>query len=421
MTCPDYEILINKELDGSLSSRERTALETHLAVCPDCARQAEEYRLLDRLLRENITQVEVPIDLVQSVMAALPTKTASNPSSEPQPLRPKRRPHPIWRWVSVGVAAAAIVLGFSVGGWFDGTRQTQETTPPILAENDFPSGTDPILPDRPENIDASDPPSTTQEDPPDVTQPPEDQTPDTDTPDTDTPDADTETPEVQIPEQPTSNTNVDPVEEPPSDITYNSEFSLPQVTYGNTTHGAYTLLTLASVAGYDAVLPRVNANTVTFYVETEEAYLEYQVEINGAAPVFLGETESLPVASSTAGFTVRENLDYSCVEATSISGMVARNCGDPHRGLWLRNNDEEVLVSELGGGSIVSWASDGNKVLFTDDSGILHLYYVAENISLTLSSSTVHSLCWSEDGKAVVFSAYDDQTGYYSIFKVVVP
>lgn len=109
------------------------------------------------------------------------------------------------------------------------------------------------------------------------------------------------------------------------------------------------------------------------------------------------------------------------MEATSINGTVARNCGDPHLGLWLGKDEEETLVSEVGGGSIVSWSSDGNKVLFTDDSDILHLYYVAENISLTLSSSTVHSLCWSEDGKAVVFSAYDAQTGYYSIFKVVVP
>lgn len=286
MTCPDYEILINREIDKGLSQRERAALEAHLAVCPSCARLAKEYALLDRLLIEHIGQVEVPADLVQSVMAALPSAMPARSSSS-IPLRHPRRRRLLWRWVSVGTAAAAVILGFSVGGWFDNAQQEQDIHTPIVAENDL-TFSDPTLvsPTKPENTDTPNQqdllPPEDEDDQEETILPSENVPPDTDAPPVDTANEQTADP-------PTSNMDVMPSVDPSQtqDITYNNEFSLPQVTYGNTTHGAYTLLTLAAVAGYDATLPRVSGNTVTFYVETEDAYLEYQVDINGAAPVFL--------------------------------------------------------------------------------------------------------------------------------------
>ena len=109
------------------------------------------------------------------------------------------------------------------------------------------------------------------------------------------------------------------------------------------------------------------------------------------------------------------------MEAKAGNGLVARSYSGEKQGLWLVREEEESQVSEKGGGSLVSWSGDGNKVLFTDGSGLLHLYYVAENIELTLTESAVQSFCWGPDGKAVVFAAQDSSTGHSCVFKVIVP
>lgn len=412
MNCQDYELLINKKLDRCLSPREASLLDAHLAACPECVQMAEEYLLLDQLLAQNIAQVSPPADLCSSVMAALP--------EQPVPIRaasstPKRR-RPVWRWVSTGVAAAAVVLGFMAASWFEQSVPGSEVdAPPIVAEQDMPDLQQTEL-SRPVQVvkDSQQPLDT---DPPAVADPPEREQPEQ-TQQPETP-ANTEVPVEADPVDP-------PVADPPKveapvDVTYKNEFSLPPVAYGNTAQGDYSLLTLASVEGYDATLPLVNGSTVTFYVETEDACLEYQVDINGAAPDFLGETESLPSARSTANCESLDDLDDPCVEAVSANGLAARNYGGEKQGLWLINGEEETQISEIGGGSLVSWSSDGNKVLFTDGDEHLHIYYVAENILLDLNATPVHSFCWGSDGRTIVFSALDAETGYYSIFTVIVP
>lgn len=414
MTCQDYEILINKELDHGLSSQERVRLNAHLLSCPECRRLAEEYRRLDQLLAERISQVDVPADFCGSVMSAL----AQQPSPEQIISLERKRRRQTRRWAIGGVAAAAILL-FGIGASAL-LRQNVNEQPldamPIVAElsdeeqapflrshtprKEQQSGAK-NLPDR--ETELSDPSGKEDQQPPERTALPEKQPGKQQTP----------SQQTLTPQQPGQQTVIDQ--------SHNNEFSLPPVAYGSTTHGTYSLLTLAAVEGYDAKLPRVNGNTVTFYVETEDAYLEYQADINGAAPVFLGETESLPSAKTTAACSNNSSFDYRCVEANYANGLTVRNCGGEHQGLWLVGEDGENQLTETGGGSLVSWAADGNKILFTDASDHLQLYYLAEGILLNLSDTAVHSFCWSSDGRAVVFSAYDKQTGYYSIFKVVIP
>lgn len=405
MNCQDYEILIQKALDQSLSPREEAALARHLELCPDCAALMAEYSQLHQLLTANISQVEVPADLCSSVMAALPEQP-------PVPIRSRKKAallRPQWRrWVGVGVAAAAVVLGFSVTSWFEQAQEPSlpEQTP-ILAE--MPEQGDPLS--QPEQLPL--PQQPVEEDLPPVTQP-------TDAPETTNP---VEPKENQTPVQQAEQPQDQPQQQtaPPVDTAHSSEIALPQVAYGNVGHGEYSLLTLAAVEGYDAILPQINGNTLTFYVETEDARLEYQVELSGAAPVFQGEVESLPSARATAGCSRNDGLEAPCVEATSAAGVTARNYGGEKQGLWLLNGEEETQLSPDGGGSLVSWSADGNKILFTDAEEHLHLYYVMENIFLELSDSPVHSFCWSQDGKTIAFSAFDSQTQHYNICKVVIP
>jgi len=413
MNCQDYERLINKKLDRSLSPREASLLEAHLAACPACARMAEEYLLLDQLLAQNIAQVNPPADLCSSVMAALPEGQLLELESFRS--KAKHRRSPAWRWAGGAVAAAAVALGFLVGSWFEQSQPgTELSTPPIQAEQEQPEQAPELQkPFRPARENQQTPdqeealPVVAEQPDADASQPPQQQDP-----------VNTEAP---VEADPTEAPVTDPpaVEEAPVDVNHNNEFSLPPVAYGNSSQGDYNLLTLAAVEGYDAKLPLVKGSTVSFYVETEDAYLEYQVEISGAEPQFLGETESLPSAKATAGCESME--EGSGVEASSANGQIAQNRGGEEPGLWLLNADEESKLTEIGGGALLSWSADGNKILFTDTEEHLHIYYVAENILLNLNAAPVHSFCWGSDGRSIVFSALDAETGYYSIFTVIVP
>ena len=104
----------------------------------------------------------------------------------------------------------------------------------------------------------------------------------------------------------------------------------------------------------------------------------------------------------------------------------AINCGGEDAGLWMLDltnaNATPVLVdSNNGGGKIVSWAPDSNKVLYTSANGSLHVYYPNENVILDIYSGQTSYVCWASDSKNIVFSAMDDTTGHLSIFGVIVP
>jgi anti-sigma factor RsiW len=58
------------EADGELSPDQHARLEPHLATCPDCRRQLEEYQALDRLIARS--SLPVREDFKAGVMAALP-------------------------------------------------------------------------------------------------------------------------------------------------------------------------------------------------------------------------------------------------------------------------------------------------------------------------------------------------------------
>lgn len=424
MNCEQVNILINKELDGRLNAAEREALLQHMEQCPDCAAEYAAYQRLDALLIQQIGAVEPPAELLRAVMSALPEHPVI-------PMKPRRH---IARWLAVGAVAAALLAATAFSGLFAPEEEAPLAPVAPIAEQEQPEQSIPPV------------------QPPVVAQDPT--VPDPVQPDPIEPPAEVDPPESD-PEQP-------PQQVAPPPQTYNNGVPLPPVASGSITSGEYELYTLASYEEYHALLPRISENIVTYYVDADGVYLEYQVLLDGSAePVFVGETESLPLPSGIAGFIDESAaFGFNSLSALSPDGKtVAVNQGGPEPGLYLLTVEEaaaraekakaEAVVEEIeeieetgeidesidneeplpagpvpldihGGGNLLAWAPDGNKVLFSDADGALHLHYLAENITLTLYDSATAAACWAPDSQTVVFSALDF-TGFNSIFRVSVP
>ena len=381
MICHDMETLLNMQIDGMLSQSEQEQLLAHLKVCPQCAQLAREYAGLEQFLAQEITNVSVPDNFTEQVMARI--------AAEPTVLVPRKHKRTLrkgWHWMGGVAVAAALVFGAMVGGFFDQNQLISDGDSPQIAAKDPTQTVVADLFQKIENKYHSD--LLAQKENNQVQDPVEENTPE---------------------EEETENTTT--VEEQPT--TYGNGISLPKVAYGSTSQDAYALTTLAAIDEGDVVRPRINGNTVTFYVKDGNTYLEYQMDISASEePVFIGESEGLP---SAAGVGKATDKGY---QATAADGTIASNQAD---GLWLSSNGEEAqLATANGGGSLVSWATDNNKVLFSTASGALCLYYRAENICLTLHDSAVTSASWGSDCKTIVFSA-TGSNGYSCIFKVTVP
>lgn len=65
----DYKNMIFRYLSDSLDEAEREAFECHIASCPECAKELEEAREMNRLL--DSMSAEPPAELAASVMARI--------------------------------------------------------------------------------------------------------------------------------------------------------------------------------------------------------------------------------------------------------------------------------------------------------------------------------------------------------------
>lgn len=67
MNCADVEILLCDYVDGALTPRERTAVENHLAECPNCAALARDGAEAVAVI-ESAEVVEPPQELISHIL-----------------------------------------------------------------------------------------------------------------------------------------------------------------------------------------------------------------------------------------------------------------------------------------------------------------------------------------------------------------
>lgn len=81
MRCEEFQELMQREVDGLLSSADAARLEAHLASCAFCRRELELLRGVDAALREE-SLVEAPSGLVPATMALIAEREARRRMTE---------------------------------------------------------------------------------------------------------------------------------------------------------------------------------------------------------------------------------------------------------------------------------------------------------------------------------------------------
>lgn len=116
--CADTESLVQTYLDGELADSDASALQGHLAECPECNQIATEEARFHASLRERLTPPNAPGHLRGSILEAL--------DREDWQARKQRSSR--WNWtlpVASSLAAVAALLFFVV------SSNQSETTPPV--------------------------------------------------------------------------------------------------------------------------------------------------------------------------------------------------------------------------------------------------------------------------------------------------
>lgn len=145
MDCDKYLELMSAALDGELTAEERRALDSHLAVCPECAALYQALCGQSAALRN--LDCEVPSNLKQRIMSNLPAQEQPVKNIKPVRWTPKTGRVIHWkRWAPVAAAAclALVVALVPKGGMMANKAQAPGMAAPMPSS--APAGQEPRAP-----------------------------------------------------------------------------------------------------------------------------------------------------------------------------------------------------------------------------------------------------------------------------------
>jgi hypothetical protein len=215
---------------------------------------------------------------------------------------------------------------------------------------------------------------------------------------------------------------------------------LPQPAYQllPPTDGVFTLAVLAIYEDCDAILPSINeAGAVEFYTKYKNKNHKWaQALVAGENPEHQEEVKALPTVTEIMGI-VEESAaaGFSRVSAASPDGLYsAVNQGGEQPGIWrhkiialMEESAEQaeqepgLQIAATGGGKVLCWSPDSNKLIYTDSTGKLFVYYLFEKKTQPLFSGAVSCASWAKDSKTVVFSGKIDKKANSAIYTIIVP
>ena len=459
MDCRSFEWQVQSYIDARLPVAEQQAFSQHIASCSSCADLLFDIQTLDGILVKELTLVDPPAGFITGVMAALPANNLVQ-------LKPKKRQ---FQWVKSGMLAAAVLL-LALG-----VSQIWPAAPTVVAPGPDPSSivagttdnegiiTQPLPTDCPYYSDIT---ASTDEgsgsannlEYPYNIEYPIDQ-------------ADT-----TIIEEPTDQTDTTTIEEPAdqTDATTEPEHNVPPVTndppptvvvaevpgtqigtvefpapaYAAPQQiGLITKTLLAAHPGKDAILPTINADgQVIYYTSSDGMYYRWRQSLSATGSAeYVAMVARADLPSSAAIMRSEDAsavLGYRAFTALSPDGRwQASNLGGDIRGTFLINrlvtvdgnvlplfperdlfdeNDEPLRIGD-GGGAVLSWSADSNKLLFTDANGNLFAYYIAERQVLTVFTGQVTSAHWLSDNRTVLLSGVPTGGTHSNIYTVLMP
>jgi anti-sigma-K factor RskA len=96
---------------GALSDPERQALETHLATCPECAKEVRELAGVASGLAVAVPQVDPPAALRDRVLRAAVRSSSTVQATRGEVEMPAARPSALPSWLAAAAALAAVAFG----------------------------------------------------------------------------------------------------------------------------------------------------------------------------------------------------------------------------------------------------------------------------------------------------------------------
>ncbi len=423
MDCMQAKKNIFLYLDGLLSKEDAVELFAHLEQCCICQDYMKEAQAVDALLHENLPMIDPPAGFSTRVMTALPPESAK--------IIPFTRRFSWPAKFGTIAAALAIVVGVALANPFGGNVVQPGGNDPNHSSINV--GQNQPVPDQP----AVSPPDDTTNPGSQGTQtgitstPADTQKPASqpkDTPITTTGDA------TEAPASDDKNGTNDTAGQEPATPTESGEISLPKAAYGAVGIGRFEMRLIASHEGVNILSPLANEKTklVNYFVQVDGKTQLWQVNFeDNVEPTFVAAFDSMEDAKAT--ITQNENLkkadaaiNQEGISAFSPDGsiMAAFVNGEDEPGLWLAgisNTQEPWRIFDKQCGSILSWAPNSGKLIFTDNQGCLYVAYPAENMVLPIATGTVSQLIWVDRGNTIIFLMCPEGSQYYGLYVAQLP
>jgi len=414
MDCMQAQKNIYLYIDGLLAREDAADLIAHLEICPDCRDFMMKAKAFDAFLHENMAMVEPPVDFSARVMAALP---AEEKTAKIIPFTKR------FSWASkLGslVAALALVVGIALANPFAGVVQIAGTEP---GESSDPSvnvgnaeGAQPSV-SSPDDTAVTDPQESEKNQEVDTT---------------------VQKPAVQVaatePTDPEQPTEVEPVTQEPSQPTESGDISLPKAAYGAVGVGRFEMRLIAAHEGLDVLSPLANEKTkiINYYIQIDGKTQLWQVNFSeNVEPAFVAAFDSMEDAK--ANMVEEDSLKQASTmisqegaSAFSPDGsmLAAIVNGDEEPGLWLAgisNSQEPWRMFEKQCGSVLSWAPNSGKLVFTDSQGCLYVAYPAENMVFPIATGTVSQVIWVDRGNTIIFLMCPEGSQNYGLYVAQLP
>lgn len=447
-------------MDGELSVQEEKALYAHLHTCDVCRLEFNEVREIHGLLQSSLVTVEPPADLTNRIMAAIPWESPQasddvsslNEEVKETSIRKNwwnaftqgcQRVMRSWQFRSTAVALGALGIMLLTNGVNTPQSQVakkQPATPQIGMEEHTTKDTEPdiialVIPEE-NNTESSEknvPHDEVREKPVEQVIPEKTIKPVKNTSNESSKPAE----EVVTQEAPEVHRDIIQLPLPASE--QNDVYILPELTEQTVAGVSYVKSVDQSVFQPEVLDEGKTLRYVAFNGETYEVWTVALSE--GAQPqklevpdgTVLNGTLTKDNTALIDNFITSDMKFASLVSDVSPDGAnIILNVGNPDgvsapdlsRGLWLVHTDgksQMQQMTEIGGGQLIKWSPDGQKITFTSDADLLYVLNLQENILFQVTSikdinPKQQTLTWTPDSSTIYYDWQKPDDAYRNIY-----
>lgn len=182
---------------------------------------------------------------------------------------------------------------------------------------------------------------------------------------------------------------------------------LPRAAYGTRTEGTLATRLLATVEGNQIYQPVFADKTAVFNTADAHNIYSWRVDLTDPSEpqaVVVAAWDDLPNKDDVLQNTTSP-VDTNTLVNSPDKTMIAQNSSN---GMWISLLEGDVFeLTGEGGGSIVAWAPDSSKLVFTNADGALFVGYPFERRIYQLADGGVKDVCWHSNNKTLLYVMND--------------